>query len=366
MTEISSEDETTLIRILRGAVAARASDVHLRVDASPIVRLAGDILPLEHPPLTAKQAASFSRILTERAGISPERASRDQLEFSVELEGAGRFRVHLYRQRGSHAAVMRHIPSTVPDLAALRLPPVVKPIVAERAGLVVVTGATGNGKSTSIASMLQHLNQTARRHVVTLEEPIEFLFRDDRCTFSQREIGVDVATMADGIAGALREDPDVLFVGEARTSEELDLVLSAAETGVLVFVTMHATDSLEAIQRIIHSYPSDFRAAARDRIASTLVAIIAQKLLPLRGSERDRMLVTEVLRTFGMVRECIREVGRFRTLPQVLNQGASEHGTHSFDAQLVQLVRNHVIELDVARGAARNPKEIGRAVTVSR
>jgi len=360
------DDEAVLVRVLRGAVAARASDVHLRVGVPPIVRLAGELVPFEHPPLALHQVEGIARILCERGGLSRERAAQRQVELSLDLEGAGRFRVHLYRQRGSRAVVLRHIPTPIPDLASLRLPPATKPIVAERSGLVVITGATGNGKSTTIASMLQHLNQTTRRHVVTLEEPIEFLLEDEHCTFSQREVGVDVASISEGITSALREDPDVILVGEARTSEELDLALSAAETGVLVIVTMHASDTLEAIQRIVHSYPSDFRSVARDRIASTLVAVVAQKLLPVRGGERERVLVTEVLRTFGMVRECIREPARFRTLPQVLDQATSEHGTHSFDAMLLQLVRSRVIDVEVARGAARNPKDIVRALTISR
>lgn len=362
----ATDDDAILSRILRGAVAARASDVHLRVGVPPIVRLAGELVPFEHPPLAIHQVEGIARLLSERGGISRERSAQRQVEMSLDLEGSGRFRVHLYRQRGSRAIVLRHIPTPIPDLASLRLPPAIKPIVAERSGLVVITGATGNGKSTTIASMLQHLNQTSRRHVVTLEEPIEFLLDDQHCTFSQREVGVDVGSISEGITSALREDPDVILVGEARTSEELDLALSAAETGVLVIVTMHASDTLEAIQRIIHSYPSDFRSVARDRIAATLVAVIAQKLLPVRGGDRERVLVTEVLRTFGMVRECIREAARFRTLPQVLDQGTSEHGTHSFDAMLLQLVRSRVIDVEVARGAARNPKDIVRALTISR
>lgn len=360
------DDAAVLSRILRGAVAAQASDVHLRVGVPPIVRLAGELVPFEHPPMTLHQLEGFARLLCERGCSARERIAQRQVELSVDLEDAGRFRVHLYRQRGSRAIVLRHIPSPIPELATLRLPPAIKPIVGERSGLVVITGATGNGKSTTIASMLQHLNQTTRRHIVTLEEPIEFLFDDEHCTFSQREVGVDVGSMSEGITSALREDPDVILVGEARTSEEIDLALSAAETGVLVIVTMHAADALEAIQRIVHSYPSDFRSVARDRVAATLVAVVAQKLLPVRGGERERVLVTEVLRSFGMVRECIREPARFRTLPQVLDQGASEHGTHSFDAQLLQLVRSRVIDVEVARGAARNPKDIVRALTISR
>ncbi|MCB9623961.1 MAG: PilT/PilU family type 4a pilus ATPase [Sandaracinus sp.] len=364
--EIAPDHVTLLGRILRGAIAARASDVHLRVGVPPIVRMAGELVPFEHPALEMHQVESIAHILAERGGLARERATQRQVELSVDLEDVGRFRVHLYRQRGARAVVLRHIPNPIPDLASLRLPPAIKPISLERSGLVVITGATGNGKSTTIASMLQHLNQNARRHVVTLEEPIEFLLEDERCTFSQREVGVDVGSISEGITSALREDPDVIVVGEARTSEEIDLALSAAETGVLVIMTMHASDTLEAIQRIVHSYPSDFRSVARDRVAATLVAVIAQKLLPVRGGERERVLVTEVLRSFGMVRECIREPARFRTLPQVLDQAASEYGTHSFDALLLQLVRSRVIDVEVARGAARNPKDIVRALTLSR
>ncbi len=364
--ESAADELGTVTRILQGALAAGASDVHLRVGVPPIVRIEGQIVPLEHPPLEHSHIDAAARAFADWAHAGRERLSRRQCEFGCNVPEIGRFRVHAYHQKGGRAIVLRHIPDPVPDLATLRIPPVVKQIALEKHGLIAITGATGNGKSTTIAAMLSYMNRKVRRHVVTIEEPIEFVLEDDMSTFSQREVGLDVDSFAEGIAGALREDPDVVFIGELRTPSEFELALNAAETGLLVVCTMHAADSMAAVQRMINMYPTEFRASARDRIASALRAVVAQKLLPVRGGGRERVLVTEVLRSTGTVRDCVRESGRFRSLPQVLDAASHEHGTHTFDAELLKLVRAKVLDVDVARGAARSPKDLVRSLTITR
>ena len=355
-----------VVRILKGALASGASDVHLRVGVAPVVRIEGQIVPLEHPPLEHAVIDAAARAFADWSGAGRERLSARQCEFGCVIPEVGRFRVHIYRQRGGRAIVLRNIPQPVPEMSALRLPPVLKQIALEKHGLVAITGATGNGKSTTIAAMLDYMNKKVRRHIVTIEEPVEFMMHDELCTFSQREVGLDVDSFADGIKASLREDPDVVFLGELRTHTEFELALTAAEMGLLVVCTMHAPDSMMAVQRMINMYPTDFRASARDRVAGALRAVVAQKLLAVRGGGRERVMVTEVLRATGTIRECIRETGRFRSIPQVLDAGSHEHGTHTFDAQLLKMVRAKLIDVDVARAAARSPKDLVRSLTLTR
>lgn len=350
---------TALLRILQGAIKARASDVHLRADQPPLVRIDGELLALDHPKLDNSFVLNSLQALGSWADLQPQQIGARQVEFSVEVPRASRFRVHAYRQRRSQALVLRWIPSPIPEFADLRLPAVLKPIALEQRGLVVVSGATGNGKSTTIAAMLQYMNKQVARHIVTLEHPIEFLFEGDLCSFSQREIGVDVDSFEVGLTASLREDPDVIFVGEVRTPEAFEVALSAAEAGHLVVTTLHSTDVMSAIMRMIHFYPAERQNAARQRIAEATAAVVAQRLLPTRGGQ-GRVAITEVLRKTPTVTECIREASRFRGLPQALDSDFHEYGTHSLDTVLLKLVRGGVIDAEVARGAARSPKDLVR------
>ncbi|MEM6957730.1 MAG: PilT/PilU family type 4a pilus ATPase [Myxococcota bacterium] len=355
----------TALRIFRGAVAASASDVHLRAGQPPLVRIQGELCPLDHPALEPDTIESITRNFAGRAHVSSERVATAQVEFGVSVPDVGRFRVHAYRQQGTRAIVARHIPMPVPDFGALRLPPVIKPISAERRGLVLVTGATGNGKSTTIASMLEYMNKQSCRHIVTIENPIEFVFRGGESSFSQREIGTDIPSARDGLLGALREDPDVIFVGEIRTAEEFDVALNAAEAGHLVVSTLHSTDSMAAVQRMLGFYPPEMEAHIRSRLADAITAIVCQKLLPSRGG-RDRVLVTEVMRRGPTIVDCIRDATRFRGLPAALDSAFHELGTHSFDSMLLRMARGGVIALDTARAAARSEKDLVRQLKLNR
>ncbi len=353
------------LRIIKGSLAAQASDIHLRSGVPPFVRVEGELCPLEHPELETSTVREAITTLGLWAGVPPDRLGGRQVEFACAVPQVGRFRCHVYHQRGTPALVLRHIRHPVPEPAALRLPPVVKQIALAERGLVLVTGATGNGKSTTIASMLQFINSQAPKHIVTIEEPIEYLFDDEVSTFSQREVGRDVDSFGHGLTGALREDPDVIFLGEIRNLDEFDVALSAAESGHMVISTLHSSDSSGAITRMMNLYPPDFRGAARARIADALTAIVSQKLVAQRGG-RERILVTEILRNSGTVQDCIREPSRFRQLPQVLDQGLHEHGTYSFDSQLLQLVKSGAVSVDTARAAARSPKDLVRNLKVTR
>jgi twitching motility protein PilT len=356
--------EATL-RILRGAIAAKASDVHLKVGAPPRVRIRGRVLALEHPPLSESLVEAAVSALAAYARVAPERLQGKQFDFSCELADIGRFRVHAYRQSGSLAVVMRFIKHPIPDFATLRLPAVVKRIAQAERGLVLVTGATGNGKSTTIASMLEYVNQKLPKHIVTIEEPVEFRFEDKVSTFSQREVGRDVDSMQQGLEGALREDPDVLLVGETRSLHEFEVVLNAAESGRLVITTFHSSDAERAVTRMVNMFPVDHVEQARSRIADVLTAVICQKLIPTRGGG-DLILVTEVLTRSPTVIECVRDATRVRGLTAALEKGTNEHGSHSFDQVLMGLVRENVVALDTAKAHAHSANDFVRALNLQR
>lgn len=354
-----------ILRILRAATSLTASDIHLRVGAPPLVRLDGELRPLKHPPLSESEVERAVKTLAHSSGVSADKMSGMQLDFSCKLADSSRFRAHMYRQQGSLALVLRRIQSPIPDFATLRLPPVVKRVALAERGLVLVVGATGNGKSTTIASMMEFVNQNACRHIVTLEDPIEFMFTDALSSFSQREVGRDVASFEQGLHGVLREDPDLLFLGEIRTIEALEVALNAAESGRLVLSTCHSQDSARTIARLINMVPNDFRESLRGRLADVVVSIIAQRLVQRKNS-RSRILCSEVLTASPTVRDCIRDQTRFRGLTAALEAGTNEYGSHSFDQMLVAMVRDGLITPETAQAAATNPADLVRNLKVMR
>ncbi|MDB4973020.1 MAG: pilT [Myxococcaceae bacterium] len=364
-TNAGSGPGEMILRIMRAAHKLGASDLHLRALAPPIVRLEGELRPLNHPPLTDVDVAGAARALAEGAGVPPEKMKGMQVDFSCVLPGAGRFRAHMYRQASSTALVLRRIQDPIPDFASLRLPAVLKRIAMAERGLVLVVGATGNGKSTTIAAMLEYINATVSKHVVTCEDPAEYIFRDQMSTFSQREVGRDVESFEQGLHGALREDPDVLFIGEIRTTEALEIALNAAESGRLVISTSHAQDAARTIQRLINLYPADFRESARGRLADVIVAIVAQRLVQ-RKNARSRVLCTEVLTGSPTVKECIRDPARFRGLNAAIEAGLHEYGSHTFDQMLIAMVRDGLIAPETAQTAATNPSDLMRNLKVTR
>lgn len=353
------------LRLLRSASRFGASDIHLRVDAPPFVRLDGELRPLQYPVLSSEFVQAALEMLAFSAGVARDKLERNQLDFSCVLSSTGRFRVHLYRQAGTPALVLRRVQDPIPDFATLRLPPVVKRIAQLSQGLVMVVGANGNGKSSTIASLLEYMNQTIRCHIVTVEDPIEFIFKNQVATFSQREVGRDVDSFERGLEGAMREDPDVLYVGELRSYEGLELALNAAESGRLVVSTCHAQDSLRTIGRLINLVPADFRESVRSRLADVLVGVIGQRLVQRRGA-RSRILCTEVLVNTPTVRDCLRDPARLRGLTAALEAGTHEFGTHSFDQMLVQLVKDGLVAPETAQAVATSPSDVARLLKGAR
>jgi twitching motility protein PilT len=369
MNDLSVDSSTdrafqVVMRILKGAISSKASDIHLKAESAPRVRIEGRLFQLDHPRLPTALVDAGIKSLIEIAGLDPERLNRKQVDFSCNIAGVGRFRVHVYHQKGTRAAALRSIPTPIPDFAALRLPSVIKRIAMLERGLILVTGATGNGKSTTIASLLEYINQNVERHIVTVEQPIEYLFDDNKSYFSQRELGRDIDTMQQGIEGVLREDPDMAFFGEIRTSAEFEMALNAAESGRVVLTTFHSSDAVSTISRMINLYAPEFQDAARNRIADVIGAIIAQKLLPRRNAKTN-ILVTEVFTRSPTALECIRDPNRLRGLTVALESATSTYGSHSFDQMLKLMVRDDIISLDTAKAAAHNANDFVRSLQLT-
>jgi twitching motility protein PilT len=349
----------TLSSLLVEAVGSGCSDVHLRAQTQPWARRQGRMVALRGPALSANDIGEAIRLSAMR-DIPP---AAHAFEYSFDHGSAFRVRCHAYRDNGGWALAMRIVPSVVPGFAELRLPPAVKTLAAVRPGLVLITGAMGNGKSTSAAAILQHIASSEQVHIVTLEDPIEYRLTSTVACVSQREIGRDASTLKDGLREALREDADVLFVGEIRDAEELDVALHAADMGMSVFATFHTAGAVQTISRLIALHPADAQAAARERIAESLRGVLSQRLLPRKGISA-RVVATEVLLSTMTTKECIREPGRLKGLPTAIER-AGDVGMHTFDQSLLALCSAGLVEHEVAAAFASSPGNLKRALSLS-
>jgi twitching motility protein PilT len=287
------------------------------------------------------------------------RAEIDQLQdfdCSWGIDGVGRFRVNVMRQRGSFNVILRVIPYDAPTLEGLGLPAVLATIAEAERGMILVTGVTGSGKSSTMAAMIQHMNNHSFRHIVTLEDPIEFLHRDNQCSISQREIGSDTESFHKGLRAALRQDPDVIQIGEMRDAETIDIALKAAETGHLVISTLHTKDATSTVARLISAFPAEEQQTVRYRLADALDAVISQRLLP-RRDRKGRVVAAEVLRSTGAIQDCIREEAKTSEIKDYIAAGRDTYHMQTFDQHLAELVRQGVVDFGVARAAASNPSD---------
>lgn len=354
-------EETKLHSLLSGGVAYGASDVHFRPGSPPLYRIKGKIVGAKHEKLTPSDIEEIARIL-----LSGERPGEDlkevqEVDTSYSIAGLSRFRVNVYRQRGSLSAVLRIIPLSLPTVDDLGLPPVVTKIAEAERGLVLVTGATGEGKSTTLAAMIHHLNSTRQGHILTIEDPIEFLHQSRLATVSQREIGLDTKNYVVGLRAALRQDPDVILVGEMRDAESIDIALKAAETGHTVFSTVHTTDAAKSIGRLVSVFPSDEQMVVRSRLADNLKATISQRLLA-RVDGKGQCVACEIMIVTATVQEYIRDLSRTDELKDVMEKGRQQYGMQSFDQHLTELYRQGTVSLEVATQASSNPSDFERAL----
>jgi twitching motility protein PilT len=354
-------DATTLDRLLSAAAKSGASDIHLKTGAQPAVRMSGVLSAVRTPALARDDMERVVAQLVSQRPEAPPPAAIRELDTSYAIEGVARFRVAVYRVKGDLAAILRVIPSRVPSFAELGLPPVIEKIAAEPRGLVLVTGITGSGKTSTLASIVDWINEREARHILTIEDPIEYLHADRRSRVSQREVGMDTAGFAAALRAGMRQDPDVILVGELRDLETVDTALKAAETGHLVLATLHTQDTLKTIDRVIGMFPAEAETSVRMRLAEVLRAVICQRLVPA-ASGRGRVLAAEVLVSTLAVQTMIREPEKMGGLKDYIERGGEVYGTQSFDQHLVALHREGKITMDVAVAAASSPSELQRAI----
>ncbi|HUG40782.1 MAG TPA: type IV pilus twitching motility protein PilT [Longimicrobiales bacterium] len=344
-----------MIEILKGAIQRGASDIHLKAGDYIRARVNGELIPMTKQRITPEQ----TRQLAQQLVPEWERANVDKLrdyDCSWGAPGVGRFRVNILRQRGTLGIIMRVIPVEIPTLEELRLPPVLADIALSNRGMVLVTGVTGSGKSTTLAAMLHHVNGTRAQHILTLEDPIEFLHKDNLSSITQREVGTDTESFNKGLRAALREDPDTILVGEMRDTETIDIGLKAAETGHLLFSTLHTQNAVKTISRVIAVFPPEEQEMVRVRLAESLVAVVSQRLLP-RKDGQGRIAAVEVMMATSTIRELIRDPVRIDEIPDLIAEGREQYGSQTFDQHLMELVSQNTVSFEVAMAAATNPSD---------
>jgi len=341
--------------ILQNMVQQGASDVHLKVGRPPTLRVDGQMVSLEMPALTQEDLRSLAEQIMAPKNIK-EFSEQKESDFALAVPGIGRFRVNAYQQRGTIAYAMRTVPFQAKTIAELNLPEVCERIALMPRGLILVTGITGSGKSTALSSMLHYVNQNRHANIITIEDPIEFLHRDIKSSINQREVGTDTNSFGQALRRVLRQDPDILLVGEIRDIDTLDTALKAAETGHLVFSTLHTTDCTQTINRILSFYPPHQQTEVRYMLSNALRAIISLRLVR-RADKKGRVPATEILVNTEAVRDQIRDLTKALNIPQLIKEGAVPYGMQSFDQSLMNWYQKGVISYDDASFAATNPAE---------
>lgn len=347
--------------LLKIAVRGRASDVHFKAGMPPIFRVDGALVPLKDgqritPEDTERIAHS---LMNDEQKVHFKNAHEIDLSYGV--TGVGRFRVSVFQQRGSVGLVFRVVPFKVFSIKELNLPPVIEKIAMENRGLVLVTGTTGSGKSTTLAAMIDHINANRTSHILTIEDPIEFLIRDKKSIINQREMGVDTRTFGGALRAALRQDPDVILVGEMRDLETIETVLMAAETGHLVMSTVHTLDAKETINRIISAFPSFQQKQIRMQLASVLKAVVSQRLVP-RADHKGRVCACEVMISTSRIKNLIIEENRTAEIHDAIAEGNISYGMQTFDQGLMQLLQKKLITYDEALKQCTNPDDFALKV----
>jgi twitching motility protein PilT len=339
---------------LEDLTGSEGSDLHVKAGAPPKVRLWASLVPLERPALTDEETAAIADAI-----IPPDRRQRfeaaGEVDFAHSLRGVGRFRVNVFRQRGSISAVLRKLRFGGPTFAEMRLPDTIRVLSEEPRGLILVTGPTGSGKTTTLSAMIEHLNHTRPCHVVTIEDPIEVLFRDDVASINQREVGNDTESFLSALRAALRQDPDVLLIGEMRDTETVRAALQASETGHLVLSTLHTVDATETVNRVVDFFPAHQQAQVRLTLAGALRGIICQRLVPTRS--RGLVPCHEILVNTGRIAERIADPDTTAEIHEVIAEGGY-YGMVTFDQSLLQLVRDETVSVEGALAASSSPHDL--------
>jgi twitching motility protein PilT len=337
-------------KIIKAAVQRGASDLHIKAGDVFRARINGKLVPLTKQRLTPDQTKAIAlKLITSEEDRDRIDRMRD-FDCSWGMPGVGRFRVNVLRQRSSFMIVMRVIPFTVPTIESLRLPEVLMPIAESDRGLVLVSGVAGSGKSSTVAAMVHHINRTLHKHVVTIENPIEFLHRDLSCSITQREVGVDTESLAVGLRAALRQDPDVVVIGEIADAPTLDTAIKAAETGHLVIATIRTPDVVTTVERVIAMLPAEEREIGRVRFAEEVHAIVSQQLLPEK-EEKGRIAAFEILIATPAVRECLKDSSKLAQVKRIMAAGRKELGSQTYDQHLKELIEADQISAETMQAA---------------
>lgn len=341
--------------VLQQMVQRGASDLHLKVGRPPTLRVNGELVPLDLTPLRPNDLVALAKELMTPQQLKDFADDRES-DFATGVPGIGRFRVNVYLQRGTLAFALRIVPHRVPRLEELNLPSVLNELALTPRGLVLVTGVTGSGKSTAMAAMLQHINERRQANIITIEDPIEFLHRDQKSHINQREVGTDTGSFGQALRRVLRQDPDIIQIGEIRDLETLDTALKAADTGHLVFATLHTTDATQTINRVMSFYPPHQQAEVRFALASALHAVVSLRLVP-RIDRPGRVPAAEVLVNTAAVRDNIRDMNKALNIPELIRDGTVQYGMQSFDQSLMAWFTRGVISFESAMFYATRPAE---------
>jgi twitching motility protein PilT len=342
--------------LLKIAAERRASDLHIKVGSHPVIRVDGELVPLVELKRLMQEdtiAMAFS-IMSSRQ--KEKFKNNYEIDIAYSVPGLGRFRCNIFQQRGTVGMVLRVIPVKILSIRELMLPVILEKICDERRGLILCTGTTGSGKSTTLAAMIDYINGHRTEHIMTVEDPIEFLHRDKKSIVNQREIEVDTKSFSQALRSALRQDPDVILVGEMRDYETIETALTAAETGHLVLSTLHTMDATETVNRIISVFPPHQQKQIRLQLAAVLKAVISLRLLP-RADGLGRVPASEVMISTGYIRDCIENKEKTKLIKDAIGAGTSQYGMQTFDQSLYLLYKNGLITLDEALRRASNPDE---------
>lgn len=341
--------------LFKAAVERGASDIHIKAGDFMRARIHGALQPLTQQKLTVDQVKGIALQLI------PHQEDRDNFEKILDYDcswgipGVGRFRVNIMKQRGSPMIVMRSIPIEIPSVEDLGLPQIINKIAAADRGMILVTGVTGSGKSSTMAAMINWMNRNKQLHVVTLENPIEFLHRDNQCSITQRDIGTDTDSFDTGLRSVLRQDPDVILIGEMRDKVTIETALKAAETGHLVISTLHTKNAVQTISRIIAVFEPTEQEMIRVRLSESLQAVVSQRLVQKR--EGGRIAAMEVMLMTSTIRDCVRDADRMEEISDLIAEGRDHYGSQTFDQHLQDLVKTGVVDFELAKSAANNPAD---------
>ncbi|HYB44037.1 MAG TPA: type IV pilus twitching motility protein PilT [Candidatus Methylomirabilis sp.] len=345
-----------LQQLLNECAKRKASDLHLKAGTKPILRIHGHLEIQDDLPLVDQEFVRRSVMTLLGEQRYDLLMQGREVDMGYRVPGVGRFRVNAFLSQGDVRAVFRHVPERTPSFSELYLPKVLERLCMERRGMIMVTGITGSGKSTTLAAMIGFMNRNRNDHVVTIEDPIEYVHDDNKCVISQREVGQDSLSFAHALRAALREDPDVILVGEMRDLETMEVALHAAETGHLVLSTLHTLNAAETVNRVISTFPPHQEDQIRNQLASVVQGIVCQRLV-VRADGKGRVPAVEVMVATGLIRDCIRDPVKTPDLPAFVAAGHSQYGMQTFDQSLLQLHREELITYETARDAATNPDD---------